>query len=153
MSIRIPKPPLLFSRLLDCLFVSRGVLLAVPGLALAVWGTPSLGQLAGATPLLALGLGGRIWAVAHIGMSSRTRSAEAPVALVKTGPYAFLQHPLYCANLAVALGLVLFLRPPGTRAVGLVLFASLFYWLLSYRETTISRGVAGFLSVVPESGA
>jgi len=50
--------------------------------------------------LLAVGIGLRIWAVAHIGPASRTRTDEVN-RLVYTGPYELSRNPLYVANLVL----------------------------------------------------
>lgn len=47
---------------------------------------------------IAVGLGIRIWAVAHIGPGSRTRGSEVSK-LIYTGPYELSRNPLYVANI------------------------------------------------------
>ena len=122
----------------DVLFAHRGLILAAPGLVVALSGSPSAAGFFGALPFLASGLLLRFWAVAHIGPSSRTNKTEAPTLLIRSGPYKWLRHPLYCANYSVSLGFLLWLRPPTPLAAGLGLATLVFYWLLSKRETVIT---------------
>lgn len=55
------------------------------------------------TPLI---LGGellRLWAVAHAGPATRSRSIEVN-SLTTAGPYAHLRHPIYVGNFLISLG-------------------------------------------------
>jgi len=55
--------------------------------------------------LTVLGLLARLWAVAHIGPKSRTRT-EKTTECVVSGPYALVDHPLYAANGILSEGLL-----------------------------------------------
>lgn len=119
---------------MEALFVHRGLLLAVPALLGVLSGQPSLQSLGSSLPLLLGGLLFRAWATAHLGGAGRTTAPGPPADRVVSGPYAHTRHPLYAANLAMALGLVLALRPPGPITVLLVLVVTGFYAVLAERE-------------------
>jgi len=71
--------------------------------------------------LVGVGLGIRVWSVAHIGPSSRTRTAEVKK-LIYTGPYELSRNPLYVGNLVLYVALGLLAGAPGW---GAVLFVSM----------------------------
>lgn len=119
---------------MDALFVHRGLLLAVPAVLAVLSGQPTLPSVGSSLVLLLFGLGLRCWATSHIGGAGRTRLPGPPTNRVVSGPYRLLRHPLYVANLGIALGLILALRPPGPIVVLLVLSVSGFYALLAERE-------------------
>jgi protein-S-isoprenylcysteine O-methyltransferase Ste14 len=54
--------------------------------------------------LIFLGEMARLWAVAHAGGSTRTRSVGAPE-FVTSGPFAHTRNPLYIANTLIYLGI------------------------------------------------
>jgi len=54
-----------------------------------------------------LGLATRLWAVAHIGSVSRTRRPDIPSVRISSGPYRYLQHPIYAGNGVLSEGLVI----------------------------------------------
>jgi len=118
----------------ETLFVHRGLLLAVPALLAVLTGEPTARSLGASLALLLGGLMIRAWATAHLGGAGRTTDPSPPKDRVVSGPYARLRHPLYAANLAVALGLVLALRPPVPIMVLLVLTVTGFYASLAERE-------------------
>lgn len=71
-------------------------------------GTPSLVVLLAADALLLAGLGFSIWAIRFLDRSfSMLAQARA---VVRTGPYALVRHPLYTGELVALLGTVL-IRP------------------------------------------
>ena len=73
-------------------------------------GTPSLGLLVVADALLLVGLGSSIWAIRYLDRSfSMLAQARA---VVRTGPYGLVRHPLYTGELVAFLGTVL-IRPSG----------------------------------------
>lgn len=119
---------------MDFLFAHRGSILVLPALLAAVTGQTTLAGFLSAVPLLIPGLLLRCWATAHLGGVGRTRSPAAPRTRVVSGPYLFLRHPIYVGNLAIALGLLLVLRPPGGVVAGLVFFVLVFYAVLAIRE-------------------
>ncbi len=53
--------------------------------------------------LMIIGESIRLWAVAHAGGATRTRSVGAPY-LVTSGPYAYVRNPLYFGNVVIYLG-------------------------------------------------
>ena len=120
--------------LIDALFVWRGRLLLVPAVLALWWGQLSCPTFIDSLPMLGGGIALRCWATAHLGGAGRTVSSRAPAERVVTGPFASLSHPLYTANLAIALGLLLALRPPTPLVVVLVLTVVGFYGLLAMRE-------------------
>lgn len=54
-----------------------------------------------------VGLATRLWAVAHIGPVSRTRRPDTPSVRISSGPYRYLQHPIYAGNGILSEGLVI----------------------------------------------
>jgi protein-S-isoprenylcysteine O-methyltransferase Ste14 len=84
--------------------------------------------------LLAAGLALRLWARAHIGPHSRGRNLSAPVRCTG-GPYAFLAHPLYVANLLVIAALALQIAGPSAAAAAALTGPALLYVLLARAET------------------
>lgn len=104
--------------------------------ALAVW--PDRRVVASSVwslvPLL-LGLSLRIWARRHIGLHSRGALPQAPCRVV-SGPYRYVSHPLYAANVLVALGILGALLP--VRSVGLSAFpVILLYAFLAHGESRL----------------
>ena len=83
---------------------------AVPFAVLAVAGAdPTLVSVFAGGLLVALGEALRLRAAASIGAHSRGLSLRAPE-LVKTGPYAFVRHPLYLGNLMLSNGVLIVSR-------------------------------------------
>jgi protein-S-isoprenylcysteine O-methyltransferase Ste14 len=87
-------------------FARRGELLALPALALAVWGRPSAFSIAIGLPLAFIGEAVRAWAVGYSGVTTRGDTVTAP-ALVTAGPYAYVRNPLYVGNFITATGFAL----------------------------------------------
>jgi protein-S-isoprenylcysteine O-methyltransferase Ste14 len=102
--------------------------------AWSVWpsrssGTPTAWS---AAPVL-FGLALRLWARRYIGLHSRGSVPQAPCRVVG-GPYRFVPHPLYVANVLVVVGLLGALLP--VRSVGLAAFpVILFYAYLAHGES------------------
>jgi protein-S-isoprenylcysteine O-methyltransferase Ste14 len=94
------------TRLDEFVFARRGELLAVPALALAVWGSPSAFSVAVGLPLAFVGEAVRAWAVGYSGVTTRGDTVTAP-ALVTAGPYAYVRNPLYVGNFITAAGFAL----------------------------------------------
>lgn len=121
----------------------RGFLASACGLlgALWLWPPPRSGQawqrLWSLLPLLA-GLALRVWARRHIGLHTRGKWLEAPYRAIG-GPYRHLSHPLYLANVLVALGC---LGAIGG-GVGATLLATLPVALL---YVLLARGESAFLA-------
>lgn len=87
----------------DAVFKRRGTLLALPAVALVVFGRPSARSVAFGVPIALLGEGIRCWAVGYSGVTTRADHVTAPQ-LVTAGPYAFIRNPLYAGNFVTALG-------------------------------------------------
>jgi protein-S-isoprenylcysteine O-methyltransferase Ste14 len=90
----------------DDVFANRGALLALPAIALAVFGRPSAFSIALGLPLAFTGEMLRCWAVGYSGVTTRSDRVVAP-ALVTAGPYAYVRNPLYVGNFMTAAGFAL----------------------------------------------
>lgn len=96
----VKGPPPRAARIGGVLFRSRGWV-PVPLLCVTVLLTgPIRWTVAFSTLFVLVGLALRLWAVAHIGPASRTRTDEVRK-LVYTGPYELSRNPLYVANLVL----------------------------------------------------
>lgn len=96
------------------------------GSLLVLW--PPRGWLPSLVPVLA-GLALRLWARRHIGPHSRGRILSTEVKCTG-GPYRYLAHPLYTANLLVIAGVSTMLAGPTPAALALVGGPVLLYaWL------------------------
>lgn len=84
-------------------FKNRGLLLAIPAVALAACGKPSATSVALGLPVAIAGELIRCWAVGYSGVTTRGDRVEAP-RLVTGGPYAYVRNPLYVGNFITALG-------------------------------------------------
>lgn len=117
----------------DALFKHRDRLLVAWCLITCLPLLPPKGWLPSLAPLLA-GLALRLWARTYIGPHSRGRSLAAPYRVVG-GPYRWLAHPLYVANLLVLAGLFLHTTGPVWRV--LIPFAGpvVLYILLGRHES------------------
>jgi protein-S-isoprenylcysteine O-methyltransferase Ste14 len=90
----------------DAVFKNRGTLLALPAVALALFGRPSAGSVALGVPVALAGEALRCWAVGYSGVTTRADHVTAPH-LVTAGPYAYVRNPLYVGNFITALGFTL----------------------------------------------
>jgi protein-S-isoprenylcysteine O-methyltransferase Ste14 len=98
-------------------FKNRGSLLALPAVALAVFGKPSRASAAAGVPLALAGEALRCWAVGYSGVTTRSDQVTAP-RLTTAGPYAYVRNPLYVGNFVTALGFTVAFTgasPPGRR--------------------------------------
>jgi protein-S-isoprenylcysteine O-methyltransferase Ste14 len=83
--------------------------------------TPGGGWVAG-VPVMWLGLGVRVWAVAALGGGFRTTvEVEPDQAVVTTGPYRWIRHPAYAGLLLIAGGFGLAAGSLLAAAAGLLL--------------------------------
>ena len=90
----------------DAVFARRGELLALPAVALAVFGKPTPRSIATGLPLALAGEALRCWAVGFSGVTTRSDVVTAP-RLTTAGPYAYVRNPLYVGNFITALGFTL----------------------------------------------
>ena len=90
----------------DAVFKNRGTLLALPAVALALFGRPSPASVAVGVPVALAGEALRCWAVGYSGVTTRADHVTAPQ-LVTAGPYARVRNPLYVGNFITALGFTL----------------------------------------------
>jgi protein-S-isoprenylcysteine O-methyltransferase Ste14 len=118
----------------DGLFRWRGSLLLLPAVLALLSSRPGAGTLPAALPWLAAGLALRAWSFSWLGGQGRTRDPGPPAVRVIGGPYALFEHPVYLANVAVALGLLIAAAPPGWLAAALALGLVAFYGALAARE-------------------
>jgi len=122
------------SQLLGVAFRFRGWLLGSLALLVLISSRPTATSITLALPFLILGLFFRGWAFAHLGSRGRTRDPSPPPDRVVRGPYKWLNHPVYAANVLVALGILLAAAPG--YALGLVAggFVLGLYGMLALRE-------------------
>ncbi len=90
----------------EAVFKQRGTLLALPAVALVVFGRPSTRSVRVGVPIAFAGEALRCWAVGYSGVTTRADHVTAP-RLVTAGPYAYVRNPLYLGNLITALGFTL----------------------------------------------
>jgi protein-S-isoprenylcysteine O-methyltransferase Ste14 len=125
--------------MVEAFYRHRGWIAAIPLLALlaqrAVSGSPLRW---GVLPLIAAAMLLRAWAARHLGPHGNGSGMEAP-ALARTGPYAFSRHPLYLANIATGVGLVLFANPPAPFSLALIALIALQYFALARLEENALR--------------
>ena len=81
-------------------------MLALPAVALSIFGKPTAMSIACGLPVAFAGEFVRCWAVGYSGDSTRADRVKADH-LVTAGPYAYVRNPLYLANLATAFGFAL----------------------------------------------
>ncbi|MEN9354987.1 MAG: hypothetical protein RL318_2312, partial [Fibrobacterota bacterium] len=87
---------------------------------------------------LSLGLGLRIWARTFIGRHTRGAVLAAPVRACG-GPYRWFGHPLYLANVLVAIGCLGALGASVVATVGAALPVAFFYGILAMGESAFLR--------------
>lgn len=91
------------NKLAAFVFKNRGALLAMPAVALVVFGRPGSLGIALGMPLAIAGELIRCWAVGYSGVTTRHDAVIAPQ-LVTAGPYGYVRNPLYIGNLVTATG-------------------------------------------------
>ena len=84
-------------------FKNRGAALAIPAVALMIFGKPDAFGISIGLPLAFAGELLRCWAVGYSGVTTRGNSVTAPE-LVTAGPYAYVRNPLYVGNFITAAG-------------------------------------------------
>ncbi len=126
-------------------FANRGVLLALPALALALFGKPSARSIALGLPLAFAGEFIRCWAVGYSGETTREDHVVAKE-LVTAGPYAYVRNPLYLGNFLTAAGFALaftgnngFLQRWLLRAGGLGVMALVYGTIVPHEEEYLSQ--------------
>jgi protein-S-isoprenylcysteine O-methyltransferase Ste14 len=128
-----------FTRLGGWLFRHRS-LLPLPLVALLLSFPPSgpWGVVAWAgVALVALGEAGRLWAVHHIGVISRTR-ADRLGPLVASGPFAWVRNPLYLGNIALWTGFALSARLAWMAPVIIALLALEYSAIVRWEEDLLA---------------
>ena len=110
-------------------FRNRGALLALPALALVLFGLPTLRAALIGIPIALLGEVLRMWAVGYSGVTTRGDHVEAPQ-LVTAGPYAHVRNPLYVGNFITALGFALAFTGGNAPAIRLLLVLGSLLWML-----------------------
>jgi len=121
------------------LYRFRGELIVLWSLGCLPWIIPSRSWRPSALLLLA-GLALRAWARRHIGAHSRGRILTCPERVVG-GPYRWISHPLYLANLLVLAGLAACVAGPRPGRLALALSGPiLLYMLLARAESQLLHG-------------
>ena len=77
-------------------------------------------------------LGGllRVWAVSHRGKRPRLNRDNVST-MIRTGPYAYVRHPLYVANLLIGFGMV-FLSGAFPFGIFLLVFFVLYLYIIQH---------------------
>lgn len=126
-------------------FKNRGALLAIPAVALAVFGKPSALSVTLGLPLALAGELIRCWAVGYSGVTTRGDAVEAPE-LVTAGPYAHVRNPLYVGNAITAAGFAIAFtggNAPAARcalvAGSLAAMAGVYATIVPHEETFLSE--------------
>jgi len=77
----------------------------------------------------------RIYAVAFIGPSSRTRNTETTgPAVVTDGPFGIVRNPLYVGNFFITFGFAVYSGKLWLIALAVLLFAFQYYFIVKYEE-------------------
>ena len=143
----------------DVVFKNRGALLALPAVALAIFGRPSPKSTALGVPLALAGEAVRCWAVGYSGVTTRADHVTAPQ-LVTAGPYARVRNPLYVGNFVTALGFTVAFTgrlPAGPRlavAAGclgtmLTIYAAIVPLEEAYLRATFGADFDAYVAAVP----
>lgn len=98
---------------------------------------------------LGLGLGLRIWARTYIGRHTRGQELQAPYRAVG-GPYRWIGHPLYVANVLVALGSLGAVGAPFVPTLAATAPVAVLYAVLGLGESGFLRELRPQAVAVPE---
>jgi protein-S-isoprenylcysteine O-methyltransferase Ste14 len=102
--------------------------------------------------LVAAGEAVRVWAVAHIGSVSRTRTDRVGP-LVETGPFAHIRNPLYVGNATLWVGFALSAGLPWVAPVFLALlgfeYHAIVRWEEQLLESRLGDAYRGYMARVP----
>jgi protein-S-isoprenylcysteine O-methyltransferase Ste14 len=115
------RPPRIPDRILDWRWTPAYAALAVVG----ILADPRPPWLAVGLALVAAGVTLRVWSVGHLVKTDR---------LTRSGPYAYLRHPLYAGTLLIGSGLVLAAAGPAAPWTAALLGALFFGYYLPYKE-------------------
>ena len=116
------------------LFRYRGFL-PIPILAIALSITQPLSVFTGVgAGLIIIGQMVRVWAVSHIGPSSRSRTVNA-AKLTYTGPYELTRNPLYIANILMFSGTGIATGNLGFAACCFLGFSVYFHLIVLFEES------------------
>jgi len=94
-------------------------------LALLVYARPEPASLAVGLALVAVGAALRVWGLGHLVKTER---------LIRSGPYAYLRHPLYAGTLLIGLGLFVGAGGPVAPWAAAVLLPLFFLYYLPGKE-------------------
>jgi len=86
---------------------------------------PEPARLAAGGLLMILGASLRVWGLGHLVKTER---------LVRSGPYAYLRHPLYAGTLLIGVGLLLAAGGPMAPVAAAALLPLFFFYYLPYKE-------------------
>jgi protein-S-isoprenylcysteine O-methyltransferase Ste14 len=121
-------------------FANRGILLALPAVALALFGKPSAKSIALGLPLAFAGEFIRCWGVGYSGETTREDHVVAKE-LVTAGPYAYVRNPLYLGNFLTAAGFAVaftgnnaFVNRWLLRVAGLGIMAAVYNTIVPHEE-------------------
>ncbi len=89
-------------------------------------------------PLILAGELFRLWALTHIGPTTRTREICAD-RLITTGPYALCRNPLYLANTLKVAGILIIGGNSIFAVLGMLFYALEFAAIITYEEEFLAR--------------
>lgn len=112
-------------------------------LTLRLW-PRSLGAYLLGLALLVVGLGVAVWARVHLGRNwSGTVSVKEGHELIRTGPYAYVRHPMYAGAVWLFVGMPLALG--SWWPIGLIVFVvPVLLWRLLDEERILERDLRGY---------
>ncbi|MCL2284436.1 MAG: hypothetical protein FWC26_14060 [Fibromonadales bacterium] len=120
----------------EFLYKNRGIITAFLGVLLLVF-PPSPFECIG-IPFLIAAVFLRIWARMHIGEHSRGSELACPE-IVKTGPYKYINHPLYLSNFMAGGALALFHTGFSKETLAFCAIYAIFLTYLAKKENTFLK--------------